>query len=516
MPVRQSFECRRSLFLLLVLCGLLRAVMAQAEPVVTETAGMLRVGSESSRLALVLFPGAFVEKSQYLDIAKVIVEESNDDVSVYIAACLGDVANQIEARLYVQKVVKLMEEAGGTDARARIFLAGHSQGGIAVYGLPPSMNLGGLIMLGSYLPRTVVIGQSLADYKKPVLTLGGDRDGLTGLNYIAREALTAEELAAKDPNVVVQKPVILLPGVSHMQFADGSIRAGDLPAELETAKAHQLIARRIVNFMQIHAPESDYTQRLALNAQRKDVAATLQVLNPYRVTKGVEADWCERIQVRSSGLDADAFKQVDFDTKVYRGLIGQAQFILDKAKVSAEGERYRLHLPVFINEIPGPLDVSKDHALSPESMWCKMRTPEALAEETAQQAADVTPPECAELNRWVIEETLSLLTPLAKARLENKYGAVKNWEQTTSTEAGVDLLTYGPFAIKSKAVSTGQNWIAGDFGLKKLKDEIWELKTVHMKTNRDVLIPAFAGAHYCKVISPGRVVEWATLFGLKD
>lgn len=516
MAVWMSQGRGRSMLFFLMLCGLLHAAIAQAEPVVTEVEGMLRVGSDKPRLALMLFPGAFVEKSQYLDVAKAIVEESGNDVSVYIAACFGNVANQLEARLYVQKVLKMMEDAGGPQARARVFLAGHSQGGIAVYGLPPAMDLGGLIMLGSYLPRTMMIGQSLAGYKKPVLTLGGDRDGLTGLNYIAREAMTAQELSATDSQVVDNKPVILLPGVSHMQFADGSVREGDLPAELGTAKAHALIARRIVNFMQVHAPESDFARRRALTAQRKDVEATLQILSPYRLTQGVEAAWCERIQVRSAALESEAFKQIDFDTKVYRGLLGQAQFILDKAKVNAEGERFRLHLPVFINEIPGPLDVSKDHALSPESMWCKMRTPEALAEETQQTASGEMPPECAELNRWVIEETLGQLTPLAKARLEHKFGAVKSWEQTSSSESGVDTVVYGPFSIKSKAVSTGQNWIAGDFGLKKSADQSWLLKTVHLKTDRDVLIPAFAGAHYCKVISPGRVVEWATLFGLKD
>jgi hypothetical protein len=34
-------------------------------------------------------------------------------------------------------------------------------------------------------------------------------------------------------------------------------------------------------------------------------------------------------------------------------------------------------------------------------------------------------------------------------------------------------------------------------------------------TADDVKIALFAGAHYCKLLPPARIVEWATIFGLK-
>jgi hypothetical protein len=487
------------------------AVRAVASTMVTELSGLLRIGSEDARLSVVLFPGARVESDKYVEMAKAIVEQADGDVSVFIADRFANVTNPIEARGRVQTVINLMTRRGEDDVRSRIFLAGHSQGGIGVYGLPVSMDLGGLILLGSYIPRTVLIGQTLADYKKPVLTLGGELDGLTGVNYLAREAQSAQALAAEDDGIPLLKPVILLPGVNHMQFADGSTIDGDLPAEVDTEAAHQAIAQRVVNFLDIHAPASTRGPEAAAAAQRIDVQTTLGAIGPYVATAGVEAGWCERAQVRASALEAGSFERVDFDTRIYKGVVGKAQFVLDKAKVQKDGDRYQLHLPVFVQESPGPLDISKDHALSPESMWCKMRTQEALISETAAAASAEAAPGCAELNQWVIEETLGMLDASSQARLAARYGAVADWQ----TSVGTDRVEYGPFVISSSQKGTGQAWVAGEFSMQPTEGG-WKIDTVELKTGLDTWVPAFAGAHYCKLVTPGRIVEWATLFGLKQ
>lgn len=512
MLTRLAVLCGRFFFtaaLLAAPCG--GAVRALAAPSVTELSGLLRVGSEDARLSVVLFPGALVESGKYVEMAKAIVEQADGDVSVFIADRFANVTNPIEARGRVQAVINIMARRGEEDVRSRIFLAGHSQGGIGVYGLPVSMDLGGLILLGSYIPRTILVGQTLADYKKPVLTLGGEFDGLTGINYLAREAQSAQALAEANDGIPLLKPVILLPGVNHMQFADGSAAEGDLPAEVDTEAAHQAIAQRVVNFLDIHAPASTRGSEAAVTAQRADVQTTLGMIRPYLATSGVEGAWCQRAQVRASALEAGAFDRIDFDTRIYTGVVGKAQFVMDKAKVQKDGDRYQLHLPVFVQESPGPLDISKDHALSPESMWCKMRTQEALISETAAVASAEAAPGCAELNKWVIEETLGMLDSRSRARLEARYGAVADWQ----TAVGTDRVEYGPFVITSSQKGTGQAWVAGEFSVKPTEGG-WEIGTVELKTGLDTWVPSFAGAHYCKLVTPGRIVEWATLFGLKQ
>ena len=412
------------------------ATVAVAEPEIVADHGLLRVGSENPQIAIVLFPGGLLPSAKYIALAQAVVERSRETFSVYIANRFANLTNPIEARMRIQTVLNLMEQQGGDDARARVFVAGHSEGAIGSMNLPVSMDLGGMILLGAYVPRTIAIGQTVADYRKPVLTLGGELDGLTGINYLAREAETVQALAATDALQAAKKPVIVLRGVNHMQFADGSTLEGDLPAEIDSESARQQIADRMVRFVESQAAPEAALQERAKRRQSLDVAATWKLVKAYTATKGVEAQWCERAQVQVSGLEPQAFEQIDFETKTYRGLIGKGQFVLDKARVDLEGERFRLHLPVFVNESPGPLDVSKDHALSPDSMWCKMRTAEALSTEISLASTGDQGTGCAELNRRVIEQTLALLDPGARRRIEQLYGKISNWETASSVEAG--------------------------------------------------------------------------------
>lgn len=489
--------------------------VAAAQPEVVAEDGLLRVGSASPQIALVFFPGALLPSEKYVDIASKIVERSGDTLTVFLANRFANVTNPIEARVRIQTVVNQMERQFGDEARARVFVAGHSEGAIASINLPVSMDLGGMILLAAYVPRTIGIGQSLADYRKPVLTLGGELDGLTGINYLAREAQTVQVVAETDAVEAGNKPVIILPGVNHMQFADGSPLSGDMVAEVDTPTAHAEIADRMVSFIEMQTPVYVSSKERAKRQLRQDVVATLGMIKAYTLTNDVETSWCELAQKRVAGLPPEAFAAIDFDTKAYYGLLGKGQFVLDKAKLTADGDRFKLHLPVFVNQRPGPLDVSKDHALSPDSMWCKMRTAEALSADTQLPSSSDTVASCAELNRWVIEQSLALLAPQARARIEDVYGQIAAWSTVTSFESGRERVEYGPFVINSVSASTGQGWVLGHFGFSGTRVG-WQLDTVELKTGLDTWLPQFSGANYCKLVTPGRVVEWATLFGLKN
>ena len=102
-----------------------------------------------------------------------------------------------------------------------IFLAGHSLGGIMARESAKKMDLAGLMLFASYLPKSDIAGKDfVSSFPIPVLTLGGELDGLTGINYIAREFMEASKAKLKLSNIY-KKPVILLEGVNHSQFADG-------------------------------------------------------------------------------------------------------------------------------------------------------------------------------------------------------------------------------------------------------------------------------------------------------
>ncbi|KAH8046346.1 hypothetical protein JL720_16424 [Aureococcus anophagefferens] len=101
-----------------------------------------------------------------------------------------------------------------------VFVAGHSPGGIFSQALVHGSSYAGLVLLGSYL--STVYGYDVASFPKPVLTLGGELDGLTRVTRLARELASLEAAAAAGgEGAKFDKPVGLALGVSHSQFASG-------------------------------------------------------------------------------------------------------------------------------------------------------------------------------------------------------------------------------------------------------------------------------------------------------
>lgn len=478
-------------------------------------AGMTKIGSDKPELAIVLFPGADLSAERYVLLAKAIHDSLGEGAAVLIADSWTKIATPIEARGRLQSVLNLMKQNySDAEARSRIFVAGHSLAGITTNGLVPSMQLGGMILLGSYLPQTIVIGKSLEDYARPVLTLGGEFDGLTGINYLARDVQALQRLAGQDPDTLRTKPVIILPGVNHMQFADGSALDGDFSPALSLDEAHSAMAQAISDFVVLNSDHA--AGQKSLSAQRQSAAfrASVALVRPYLATNGVEASWCEQAQVKAAALKPGAFERIGFDTKTYRGALGQAGFVFDKAQVYGDSDTFVLHLPVFIQDSFGPLDISRDHALSPSSFWCKMRSSEALAIDTKKEVSGEAPASCGELNLWAIREALALISTEARSRLSAKYGPIESWKIIKGGDASTSLVEYGPLVIRSQTSSTGQSWVGSKFNFTK-KRGAWTLDTYELKSAVDTWPERFAGAHYCKIISPGRVVEWATLLGLK-
>ena len=104
-----------------------------------------------------------------------------------------------------------------------------------------------------------------------------------------------------------------------------------------------------------------------------------------------------------------------------------------------------------------------------------------------------------------------------RARLEQRYGAIDSWGGSASFAAKTHTVTYGPFIITSTKMATGEAFMGGAFSFKPAvgKPNTWMLQTPELETAKTLPIQAFAGAFYCKVIAPARVVEWATLFGIR-
>ena len=473
---------------------------------------------------LVLFPGAFINPERYQGLAEALVDASHGQIEVAVAQFSGGFANPIQATGRIDQAMALMAKQGYSDVAARTFVGGHSAGGIAGHPAVTSKKLGGLVLLGSYLPHSAVFGASLTTYERPVLTLGGELDGLTGVNYLARDSRALDLLAERDSAVVATKPVIVIRGSSHMQFADGGLLEGDFKPEKDINLTHSEAADIIRNFIAANsmsfAPSVRESAAASLVAQ---VAATKLLLRPLLAAWNETESVCKNSQMLVAPLASGGWNQLGIVTRVYDRQSQILRFIADKSAVRSvkpgteSALTHQIEIPVYVENPPDPLDVSSDHYLASPVLACKMRTLPSIAKETGLTPRTDAAKACAELNVIAIREALALLdgTPF-KDRLTQKFGDPDTWTvEHEPTGETVDSWRYGPITVRSESKSSGQGWVAGKFAWTKTSSVSWELDTVELITGTDIFFKPFAGAHYCKIIAPLKVVEWATLIGLK-
>ena len=483
---------------------------------VTDNGNETIISGPNPQAAVVLIAGAFIKPTGYEDLAKAIIHSSKQEIAVFIPHFFGDFAIPGRTGKKIDAAIDYLAQHGVVSPSLHVFAAGHSHGGMAVNETPRTHNLGGLILLASYLPHSAVSSQTIANFPKPVLMLGGELDGLTGINYVARDSLTVATMARTDANVITANPVVLLRGVTHRQFADGSPDDADsISPEVSLPLAHDAIAKVIVDFIASRGALTHFNQESGKSNLKDQVAATTKLLEPYRLAQVTEDMTCAEAQRAAVELDAPGWDAIRIESKFYHHGPNDALFILDKSSISKDAQGFKLHLPVLIDNAINMTDISKDNYLAPRALFCKMRTGSKIAAETASTTSrpDLN---CAELNQRVIASTLSTMTDAAqRARFIARYGDPETWTLEGLSDDTSDQVQYGPITIRSEKKATGQSWIRSRFAFEPKTATSWQLTTGDLRTADDVKIAMFAGAHYCKILPPARIIEWATIFGLK-
>ena len=126
---------------------------------------------------------------------------------------------------------------GYTGSIDTFYLAGHSLGGTcaATYTQAYEDKVLGNILYGTY-----VTDQNVADWKVPVLTVGGELDGGMGRPGNLLHSIISSDDAAKDNGEIVNsgwqlsnKAVVILPGMDHSDFSPGYKVPGDvIPSDI--------------------------------------------------------------------------------------------------------------------------------------------------------------------------------------------------------------------------------------------------------------------------------------------
>lgn len=483
---------------------------------VDERSNFLIIGQDQPERAFLIFPGANLPATAYQDLAQTLVANAPVPTTVLIAKFWGNVAVPPLTGQRVDQALSYLDGLETSGVTPPLFLIGHSQGGILGARAARSKGLAGLVLLAAYLPETVGIGEDFTSYPLPVLTLNAERDGLTGISFSAREYSKMQTFAANDPSARLDRAVIVLAEVNHMQFADGGPLDGDLPAHTSLAEAHRQIAGLIHDFSQVQT--TNRQQSAAAKRLQDAIDQSKPLVQPLLTAWADDSQACLRAQKEAANLSPTEWRQINLKENTYTKKTSYPTFIFDKSSLEPQGDRYELTIATYRENVLNLADISLDQWLSPEILGCKLRSQSAIETMTGFRPQGPQP-SCAELNFRQIQRALDSLTAGQREHLSTVLNGARfdcgfRTSDLKNGKAGIRLAN-DYLVIKDEIKNRGDQWALGSFPSLSYQDGRLTMQTFSLNTSTDA-IGNFGGAFYCKLYPTSRLVEWMLLFAEKQ
>lgn len=474
----------RGLHVIIAAALSLSAALAQAEVRYEEKREFVSYLQRRNGPVIALLPGAGLGANRYSALIKEILAKDSS-LNVLVGKFTRDYVNPLEAKTRVEAMLRHLTEHGWHQPNKALFLTGHSLGSVFAHGLATELHLGGLILMGGYLPQTPFGGSpyTVATYPLPILMMGGDMDGRVELWHQSRDFRSYEGWAASHPEDFSRRVITLL-GVNHMAFADGHVLKGDLKAGVSLDVAHHKIAEVMGLFIRANTSK-DLTVH-DVSTLQDYVQMTEASLKPVRLAEEMNASLCSDAQKEISGLLPQEWGQIQVQGRKHHSF---PSFVLDKSKISREGATRALYVPYFVEVPPNPVDVSGNELGQPVTIACKMRSRESIVQ-TFEFDSSLPEINCAALNQKVMERVFATLPVEQQLR----YG-----------------LSGASFDHKLVRLGTGVQWVIKPFAVKRTSGtKHWVFEIPELKTSVDFAPAMFSGAHYCKLVAPERAMQWYT------
>ena len=501
--------------LLLLIIGL-----AEADDVILRP---LKQGAEE--VALIVIQGSLIKPDQYTPLAQSVQNSSNYSLWVGIPQFDGDMAVPVDPSEGIARILGAMRD-GGMSAATTVFFAGHSIGGAALqdYVNNEAKDAPGLILLGSFLRRWY----RNVTYPVPTITIGGELDGLARVTRIMEEYYHRVLHSTEEQKIASASfPVVVVEGLSHMQFASGDppalVKDRDLQPEISYEEAHAIVGSLVASFIAVRL--GDASQQMAIDRALTTTWAFVQPLvvayyeegfynflppcynDPPSASCTTGCPWTEVAQVIMSGLNestvmvTDAFHPVSqlfpeyHHPKIINSCTGGDSSGCFLNETSVTENKYD--------------DLDKvDDGLAPtsaEEIRAKMNSRQAVWEAVGMQNVnfDVSdgPSICKYTNEAAYNWTVSnSIAPKTLARFQ-KYG---------------EPLVMG----EDKGSYIFPEWALLPLEYTEMKDDAENMYVLvsspMMKVPTDFVVKLLAGFHFCKLLSPGRVAEWLYVDGLRE
>ena len=204
--------------------------------------------------SLVLLHGASISPDQYIPTAQQIQQSSS--LSLWVGIPTVDLNAPGAVPKAIDRIISEMQSQGMSTQF--YFYGGHSLGTVKIqeYCFEYSSNCTGQVLLAGNLARNAS-GDYYYNkgYPVPTLTVGGELDGLTRITRMM-EGYYHQVLLAPSSSAAIQDfPVVVLEGVTHMQFASGNppllVEMKDLNPEVTYDQAHFEIGQVVGSWVDV-------------------------------------------------------------------------------------------------------------------------------------------------------------------------------------------------------------------------------------------------------------------------
>lgn len=403
--------------------------------------------------------------------------------------------------------------AGPTEGEG-VFLSGHSLGATCADNLARGYDgkYQALMTMGGY-----TADQDVASSKLPLLTLGAELDGGLGRpGNLYKSIVSSDTWAAANGGVnsaahVTNKPVVILPGADHSDFCPGFQVPGDIfPSDITKEVAMTEIGAAAAAFLNVQAGVS--TSASIKKLQDGQTWTRDDLLKPMvsafehtgeRDANPTTAPWCEIAQRELSGIKTDDVNRLDLVS-----VFAEGTKPFEDTRVAYSPVEGSDHVQFNIsghNDYYSGIIHAKQMCITPaQDLGCKLASAERVAEQlglTADQYDGTKT--CADMNQYAID--------LAEQLMQE-------------TDAGKHALDR--FKQKGRPICLGDDFAPfGNIGplfvqeTISVKDDSKNncLKVESIREGPQALTShIFPGIHYCKFISPSRVIEYYMTDGLKS
>eukprot|EP00928_Gymnodinium_smaydae_P037776 TRINITY_DN26185_c0_g1_i1.p1 TRINITY_DN26185_c0_g1~~TRINITY_DN26185_c0_g1_i1.p1 ORF type:complete len:531 (+),score=96.81 TRINITY_DN26185_c0_g1_i1:54-1646(+) len=468
---------------------------------------------------LLFIPGGKVPTSNYEATARAIQQAAASDIRLWVVVpavfqrlCIitcsstslcGPLHSTVESAL--GEAVKKGWNRGKDEEN--MYIAGHSLGGVCAntlfqaYSSGEALPYAGIIVMGSYVDESG--NYDLTHYPKPVFVLNTELDG-----GLARPGKTSiwwkQHLALVESQgeeyTTHNKPVVILPKLNHTNFCPGFDVPGDLPAEVDLSTATSIIGESVAAFLKIQIGGAGKAAAVSFLADK--IAWTKKFMEGYLLAQQMERDvshtqgspegtssFCAKAQHIIAGLsDADDSKLSVIDG--FHESNSNLEHCHPNWTVAEDKLTVRScsHTDYYS-------DVANTGTITAASeIACKMLSADRVAQQLNTTVATAKV-DCVAINKHAVKVAEGLAAPSTLARYNAKG---RGWCFLPDAETFQDI---GPL------------WVFKDALALKETDKCMEVTAASLKTTLDGRI--YPGNHYCKVLSPARVLDWMMTDSLK-